>query len=361
MQRSPALRESSPTFPTDDRAGCSDPWDAGGTGQQTDTDPWLLGYVDMLTLMLTLLVMLLAFHQIDNRSPASPQIQNALESIPAAAHRIESKSPGFDPELRSETTSLSNSSKDQSGGPRFHASFDPATAVNPPLPPIPIQQPRPAPPSDPFFHDLFLDQTPAGLDLSIDPIDIFEFPALTLAQPQMLDPPDRRSLAMSEKPNVRAVAGQSNAARFERLISEHRLNGLIDVSESPGALRMELSERILFDTGDADLKPQGKILLDQLAQLLQNQPASIHIEGHTDNVPIATPRFPSNWELSASRASTVARYLISHAMDPARLRAIGFADTRPRAGNQTPEGRSKNRRVSLIIEMTDSKPNRVSQ
>jgi len=73
------------------------------------------------------------------------------------------------------------------------------------------------------------------------------------------------------------------------------------------------------------------------------------VEGHTDNSPIKTLKFGSNWELSSARASAVTRYLISLGLGPERIKAIGLADTQPRIGNETPDGRARNRRVSLVL------------
>jgi chemotaxis protein MotB len=77
------------------------------------------------------------------------------------------------------------------------------------------------------------------------------------------------------------------------------------------------------------------------------------VEGHTDPVPISTLQFPSNWELSAQRATTVLRYLVRAGVPAERLRAVGYADTRPVADNSTPEGRAKNRRVALVVHLEE--------
>jgi chemotaxis protein MotB len=90
-------------------------------------------------------------------------------------------------------------------------------------------------------------------------------------------------------------------------------------------------------------------VLDRLVPVLNARRTPIAVEGHTDDVPIKTARFPSNWELSSARASTVVRQLQSAGVAPSRLRAVGFGETRPVAGNHTPEGRAKNRRVVLVL------------
>jgi chemotaxis protein MotB len=111
-----------------------------------------------------------------------------------------------------------------------------------------------------------------------------------------------------------------------------------------------VTDQVLFETGKADLRPLGAEVLDAVAPVMVDLTNRISIEGHTDNVPISGARFASNWELSAQRATTVLRYTIEHhGIAAARLSAAGFADTQPLASNDTPEGRSKNRRVEIVI------------
>ena len=129
---------------------------------------------------------------------------------------------------------------------------------------------------------------------------------------------------------------------------------MVEYSEAPNAIRLEVNESILFSIGSAELKTRGKTLLQELANIFKQQPGNIYVEGHTDNVPISTAQYPSNWELSSTRATTVARHLINQGVRPEHLRTIGFADTKPRAGNDTADGRSRNRRVSLVVALADS-------
>lgn len=123
----------------------------------------------------------------------------------------------------------------------------------------------------------------------------------------------------------------------------------VQVSIQKGQINLQIPDSILFPAGAAELSADGVPVLDRIAELLKRSPYAISIEGHTDNIPIRTPRFPSNWELSASRAAAVLRYLIERGVEPTRMRAIGYADTRPIAPNDTPESRAKNRRVTLVL------------
>lgn len=115
-------------------------------------------------------------------------------------------------------------------------------------------------------------------------------------------------------------------------------------------LVIRVSEHIFFNSGEAFIRPDMEPILNVLAQTLEKIPNHIRIEGHTDNVPINTPRFPSNWELSTSRATMIVRYLLDHfRFDPDCLSATGYAEFRPVDTNSTPEGRLQNRRVDFVI------------
>jgi len=112
---------------------------------------------------------------------------------------------------------------------------------------------------------------------------------------------------------------------------------------------LRLSGDLLFDSGESELKPAAFSFLDRLAGLLMSEQRSVDVGGHTDNVPISTPVYPSNWELSAARAGQAVRYLVENGVRPGWLRAIGYAHTAPLASNDSAEGRALNRRVEFIF------------
>ena len=115
-------------------------------------------------------------------------------------------------------------------------------------------------------------------------------------------------------------------------------------------LVIRISERLFFDSGDASIRREFIPVLDMLARTLEKVPNHIRIEGHTDSVPINTPRFPSNWELSTARATAIVRYLLTNFEYGAeRLSATGYAEFHPIESNKTPEGRLQNRRVDFVI------------
>lgn len=114
-----------------------------------------------------------------------------------------------------------------------------------------------------------------------------------------------------------------------------------------------VTDEVLFELGSADLRPQGRTLLDGLGPALAGVPNAIGVEGHTDNLPITGARFPSNWELSTARATTVVRYLADVArLAPSQLSASGYADQRPVAPNDTTANRARNRRVEVVVLST---------
>ncbi|MBL9126013.1 MAG: OmpA family protein [Verrucomicrobiales bacterium] len=124
----------------------------------------------------------------------------------------------------------------------------------------------------------------------------------------------------------------------------------IAISELQGKLTVNILDRILFDSGEATLKPEGMHVLDQVAKVLSRFASrQVQVFGHTDNVPIRV-RFASNWELSTARALSAVRYLTEKAgVDPKRLSAVGCGEFQPIADNATPEGRAKNRRIALVV------------
>ena len=113
---------------------------------------------------------------------------------------------------------------------------------------------------------------------------------------------------------------------------------------------VDMSGSALFSVGSADLLPDAEKILGRFAQFLYSFSNSIAIEGHTDDLKVETPRFPSNWELSASRAASVARWLEKNGVESSRLQVIGYGSTRPRFRNDSPEKRALNRRVEIILK-----------
>jgi chemotaxis protein MotB len=158
-----------------------------------------------------------------------------------------------------------------------------------------------------------------------------------------------RSKAGSQIVNGGKEMGQLKRS-VETLLGPALQKGIIRTHIEPRGLVVTLGEGGFFDSGSAEIKPEGRDWLDAIALGLMPVGNQIRIEGHTDNVPISNLIFPSNWELSSARASNVVRYLISRfAFTPELLSPAGFAEYRPSAPNDTEDGKSRNRRVDIVV------------
>ena len=134
--------------------------------------------------------------------------------------------------------------------------------------------------------------------------------------------------------------------RFQEMIDA----GTLDVSIEDGRIVINLKQDILFGSGSDKVGDEGKETLGEVATALAEFPdRSFQVEGHTDNVPIQTARFPSNWELSTARSTSVVKLLVEGGVLPANVSAAGFGEFRPRDDNETDEGRALNRRIEIIM------------
>ncbi len=142
----------------------------------------------------------------------------------------------------------------------------------------------------------------------------------------------------------------SIADEIRQVLAPLTHGGQVRVTEGVRGISVEINASVLFAPGDAALDPAAVAALRAVAQVLARADFPITIEGHTDNLPISTSRFPSNWELSAVRASSVVRLFIDAGVRGALLTAAGYGDQRPLAPNDDEAGRARNRRVTLLIE-----------
>lgn len=157
-------------------------------------------------------------------------------------------------------------------------------------------------------------------------------------------------------PNRAAVAAASLsrvADEVEHAMEDLVHENLVVVRRTDFWIEVEIRTDILFPSGSARLAPYAVDVIERLAGALTPFPNPIRVEGHTDNVPISTVAFYSNWELSAARAGSVVHVLSGHGVAPSRLAVIGFGDQRPVQGNDTPQGRNANRRVVVVILSTE--------
>jgi chemotaxis protein MotB len=125
--------------------------------------------------------------------------------------------------------------------------------------------------------------------------------------------------------------------------------GRLEVRDDPRGLVLSIPEASAFATGSADVSPAAESVIARLAGALKRVPTPARIEGHTDDVPIHTARFASNWELSTARATCVVQRLIAQGIEPERLSAAGYSEFHPRVANDSPESRARNRRVDVVI------------
>ncbi len=129
--------------------------------------------------------------------------------------------------------------------------------------------------------------------------------------------------------------------------------GQVTISELKGKLTLNMVDAILFDSGKAEVKPEGQEILKKVVSIVKDvKDKAIRVEGHTDNVQIIgmlAKKYPTNWELSAARALNVTRYLQEQGIDPATLSAVAYGEYKPVAPNDTPEGKQKNRRIEIIL------------
>ena len=149
---------------------------------------------------------------------------------------------------------------------------------------------------------------------------------------------------------------QKTSKTYENLLDTMKSEiskGEVTISELKGKLTVNLVDSVLFDSGKAEVKPNGLVVLQKVIDILKNiKDKAIRIEGHTDNIPIVgalTRKYSTNWELSAARAINVARYLQQQGIDPALLAAVAYGEYKPVAPNDTDEGRAKNRRIEIVL------------
>jgi chemotaxis protein MotB len=157
--------------------------------------------------------------------------------------------------------------------------------------------------------------------------------------------------ALTEEQKTALAQLEEQADQLEQQLKEEIEKGEIRLKRYKTKTIINIDNSLLFDSGRADLKQEVKKSLEKIAASLNKFPENpIQIEGHTDDVPINTPQFPSNWELSSARAIAVLRFFVDAAgIDPYRLSAVGFGEYQPLVANDTPENRRLNRRVDIVI------------
>lgn len=170
---------------------------------------------------------------------------------------------------------------------------------------------------------------------------------------QNLDSLKEKVAAISEEKKKLEAEKKEKEEKFkelrEDLQKEIQAKEII-ITELKGKLTVNLMDKVLFDSGKAKIKRTGLRVLDKIAKMLNKYPnRQVRVEGHTDNVPISSARYPTNWELSTARATSAVRYLQKRGVNPRRLVAVGYSKYHPIASNDTPNGRARNRRIEIIL------------
>lgn len=164
---------------------------------------------------------------------------------------------------------------------------------------------------------------------------------------------DRQTLRLGEQQRRIQAHMKSLSAGLSQVMSNLIDQRQVSIKQTKRGVEIDISASALFRTGEAALQPGTLEVLRQVAVVLSKEELPIEVEGHTDDVPIATAQFPSNWELSSARASSVVRQLVESGVPAKRLAVVGLASNQPLAPNDSPEGRAMNRRVTITILSPD--------
>lgn len=194
---------------------------------------------------------------------------------------------------------------------------------------------------------------------------LFAFGAASVGKPLAVDPSqsvvqseqelllkslvERRNARLAEQQRKQNEAMQKMVNELNQVMAPLVKSELVSVTQTPRGVVLDINASALFEQGEAVLQRSAARTLNAVAKVLESGTQAIEVEGHTDDIPIFTPQFPSNWELSAARSSSVVRLFIEQGVVAERLRAVGLASYHPIASNDTAEGRSRNRRVTVTI------------
>jgi chemotaxis protein MotB len=284
----------------------------GAHAEHENDERWLLTYADMITLLMALFMVLFSISSVN-----ISKYQTLQQSLKAA----------FSGSILPGGRSIMQS------GSQSTTAHTPATAEIPSLVPL---NPVAAAKANPSIASSKANQSSASLNSK-----------------QLEAALNSMSAALREQASLAALKQKLDAYAKEHGLS-HDVQTVID---RRGLVVRVLTDQLLFASGQATLQPAGFPLLNEVAQLLNvDKSHPITVEGHTDNVPISSSQYPSNWELSTDRATTVVRYLIAKGVNRERLGAVGYADLHPLASNATATGRAKNRRVEIVLQRINPVP-----
>lgn len=169
-----------------------------------------------------------------------------------------------------------------------------------------------------------------------------------------LPPSDEPEVLRDLDPEILEGLDSDLLREVQNLDNMEQIGDSILVYQEENRITIVVDGQVFFDLGSAELLPGALPVLEQISKVIKDHPKyKVNIKGHTDNNPISTLQFPSNWELSAVRATTVLRYLIAENIDPHRLTATGYGELMPIAPNDTPDNQARNRRVEFVLEKAE--------
>ncbi len=278
---------------------------------------WLVSYADFITLLFAFFVVMYSVSAINEGK------FRVLSDALVAAFRSQAKS--IEPIQIGEPAKAPKSLDSREKIPAR------PMLVTPPVLPQPVQ---PSAANVPIRQGENMQKTQAGAPVSAQ------------AQKQVQEQARKQAEAQAQARGLEKIA-----AKLESDLAELIKRDLIEVRRDKHSLwlEVEIKASILFSSGSATLEPAALPPLQRIAGVLRGHSYPIQVEGFTDNRPISTLAFPSNWELSAGRAASVVHLFMKSGVDPGRMAAIGFGEYRPATDNKTEEGRRKNRRVVLVI------------
>lgn len=187
---------------------------------------------------------------------------------------------------------------------------------------------------------------------SLDPIQVGEIARSPVSSGDSIPTADEvveDALEVPVEPPIETTEKPTISEKLEQVLLENIDGDEIEIVTEGDRTELRMNSKMLFASGNAKLSDKALVVLKKVASVVQTTDLGIQIEGHTDNIPIKTAMFPSNWELSAARAASVVHFLASSDIDASRLAAVGYGENRPIASNRTAEGRQKNRRVTMVL------------
>ncbi|MGM0536765.1 MAG: OmpA/MotB family protein [Pseudomonadota bacterium] len=302
-----------------------------------DAGGWMVSYIDVMTLLVALLVLIITLGELGTGGEPEPDAESRTDTSPRVTLGVPLPEPLQRGVASREALPLGRDTLSQ-------------RAISAALGVAGLPATRPvAPPA-----------LLARRDAAAVPDDASrDWPRLVMsaaADPEQ--PLADYLLVLTDRPPADVAEVDADAIAGARAVVESLqdapyladLEGM-EVSRIPEGVRLRVEDRLLFPTAEAELTEEGRTLVvERLREMVERHAGEVAVEGHSDSRAINTERFPSNWALSSARAIAIVEALVEAGIDASRLRAVGLADTRPLASNDSAAGRARNRRVEVVIQ-----------